>query len=215
MKTIVTVISASVLVAASATASAWGWGPYNGYAPYGYAPYGYGVPMQPPVELTDAQRKAMQDQQAKAFEYMQNVQTQMAKYYAEHPDPITTMERRMYQDQVAQMQDMNKMVQETQQQINKDMQDSMSAYPVNGFEQPPRPEDDARLKEMEKQAQEQRKAAEERRAAYLKAAEQRRLDAQKRYQERSLDRGYHISPVMAPQDEVPPPAAAKPEATKS
>jgi hypothetical protein len=212
MKTIATVISASVLVAASASVSAWGWGPYNGYGydyPYsGYAPYGYGVPMQAPVPLTDEQRKAMQDQQTKAFEYMQNVQRQMAQYYADHPDPIYTMERRMYEDQVAHMQDMNKMIQETQQDINRDMQDSLSPHPMNGFE-PSRPEDTARLQEMEKQARDHRKAAEERRAAFLKAAEQRRLDAEKRYQERRLNHDYRANPIVAPKVDDPTPDATK------
>jgi hypothetical protein len=220
MKTIATVISASVLAVASASVSAWGWGPdggfgypYYGYAPYAYAPYGYGVPMQAPAQLTDEQRKAMQDQQARALEYMQTMQRQMAQYYAEHPDPIYAMERRMYEDEVAHMQEMNKMMQETQQDIDRDMQDSMSPYPMNDFG-PSRTEDTARLQEIEKQAQEHRKAAEERRAAFLKAAEQRRLDAEKRYQERRLNHDYRANVVPAPTDQAPPPSAVKKDDTK-
>jgi hypothetical protein len=176
MKNLATVISASVLAVASVSVSAYGWGPDNGYGygyapPYGYAPYGYGVPVQPPAQLTEDQIKAMQEQQAKAFEYMQNVQRQMAQYYANNPDPIASMERRMFEERNAHMQEMNKLIQETRQDMNRNMQESMSQQPVFGAE-PALPEDlTARKQEMEKQAQEYRKAAEERRAAFMKAQE--------------------------------------------
>jgi hypothetical protein len=206
MKNITTVISASVLVVASASVSAQDVGPDSAYgygSPYGYAPYGYGVPVQPPVQLTDEQIKAMQEQQAKAFEYMQNVQRQMAQYYADHPDPIFTMERRMWEDQVAHMQEMNKLIQLTQQDMNRDIQESMSPYPMYAAE-PVLPEDiSARRQEMEKQSQDYRKAAAERRAAYLKAAEQRRLDAEKRFEERRMERDSRVTPAVdAPKDDA-------------
>jgi hypothetical protein len=178
MKNIATVISASVLVVVSASVSAWDWGPDGGYgyappyaSPYGYAPYGYGVPVQPPAQLTEEQIKAMQEQQAKAFEYMQNVQRQMAQYYANNPDPIARMERSMFEERNAHMQEMNKLIQETNQDMNRNIQESMSQPPMYGTE-PTHPEDiTARQQEMEKQAQEYRKAAEERRAAFMKAQE--------------------------------------------
>jgi hypothetical protein len=197
MKTIATVITAGVLVTASASLSAWGWGPDYGYGyapPYGYAPYGYGVPVQPPVQLTDEQRKAMQEQQARAFEYMQNVQRQMAQYYASNPDPILTMERRMFQEQAAHMQDMN-----------RNILDPMSP-PAYGAERA-LPEDvTARVQEMEKQSQDRRKVAEERRAAYLKAAEQRRADVERRRME--------YNPRVAQEVEVPKPAVPSVDAPK-
>ena len=64
MKTVATLITAATLAVASTAASAW-------YAPYGYAPYGYGVPVAPAAELTEEQKQAMADQQAKAAEYFQ------------------------------------------------------------------------------------------------------------------------------------------------
>jgi hypothetical protein len=176
MKNIATVISASLLVVASVSVSAYGWGPDNGYGygyapPYGYAPYGYGVPVQPPAQPTEEQIKAMQEQQVKAFEYMQNVQRQMAQYYANNPDPIASMERSMFEQRNAHMQEMNKLIQETNQDINRNIQESMSQRPMYGAE-PALPEDlTARKQEMEKQAEEYRKAAEERRASFMKAQE--------------------------------------------
>ena len=201
MKNIATVISASVLAVASVSVSAYGWVPDSGYGygyapPYGYAPYGYGVPVQPPAQLTEEQVKAMQEQQAKAFEYMQNVQAQMARYYANNPDPIVTMERSMFEERNAHMQEMNKLIQETNQDMNRNIQESMSQYPVYGAE-PTLPENvKARIQEMEKQSQDYRKAAEERRAAYLKAAEQRRLDAEKRFEERKMEHNSGVAPVV-------------------
>ena len=214
MKNIASAISASVLVVASASVSAWNWGPDGGYGyapPYGYAPYGYGVPVQPPVQLTEEQIKAMQEQQAKAFEYMQNVQRQMAQYYANNPDPIASMERSMFEERNAHIQEMNKLIQEANQDMNRNIQESLSPYPVFGAE-PTLPEDvTARKQEMEKQAQEYRKAAEERRAAYMKAAEQRRLDAEKRFEERKVQRSSRSAPVV----DAPKANASKDEAKKS
>jgi hypothetical protein len=220
MKNIATVLSASVLVAASLSVSAGDWGPDGGYgygyvppygyAPYGYAPYGYGVPVQPPVQLTAEQVKAMQEQQAKAFEYMQNVQRQMAEYYANSPDPIVQMERSMFEQRNAHMQEMGKMIQETNQDISRNFQDSVTPYPAFGSE-PALPADvTARRQEMEKQSQDYRKAAEERRAAFMKAAEQRRLEAQKRLEERRLERGVPTPVVDAPKAD-----ASKGDAKKS
>ena len=215
MKNIATVISASVLAVVSVSVSAWGWGPDSGYdygyAPYGYAPYGYGVPVQPPAQLTEEQIKAMQEQQARAFEYMQNVQRQMAQYYANNPDPIVTMERSMFEERNAHMQEMNKLIQETNQDMNRNIQESMSQYPAYGAE-PTLPENvKARIQEMEKQSQDYRKAAEERRAAYVKAAEQRRLDAEKRFEERKMERNSRVAPVV----DAPKPDASSDDAKKS
>jgi hypothetical protein len=216
MKNIATVISASVLVVLSASVSAGDWGPDGGYGygyapPYGYAPYGYGVPVPPPAQLTEDQIKAMQEQQAKAFEYMQNVQRQMAQYYANNPDPIVSMERSMFEERNAHMQEMNKLIQEANQDMNRNIQDSMSQYPMYGAE-PALPADiAARKQEMEKQAQDYRKAAEERRAAFMKAAEQRRLDAEKRFEELKMQRNSRVAPMV----DTPKADASRDDANKS
>jgi hypothetical protein len=221
MKNIATVISAGLLIAASLSVSAgdsatnaygYGYVPPYGYAPYGYAPYGYGVPVQPPAPPTAEQVKAMQEQQAKAFEYMQNVQRQMAQYYANNPDPIIQMERRMFEQRDADMQEMGKMIQETNQDISRDFQNDRAPYPTYGSE-PALPADaSARIEELQKKSQDYRKAAAERRAAFLKAAEQRRLDAQKRFEERRQEYGYG---VPAPVVDVPKADASKSAAQKS
>jgi hypothetical protein len=220
MKNLVTVISAGLLVAASLAVSAgdttpysgygYGYVPPYGYAPYGYAPYGYGVPVQPPVQLNAEQIKAMQEQQAKAFEYMQTVQRQMAEYYANSPDPTIQMERRMFEQRNADMQEMAKLIQETNQDIGRNFQDTWAPYPTYGSE-PALPADaSARIEELQKKSQDHRAAAAERRAAFLKAAEQRRLDAQKRLEERRQEYG-----VPAPTVNAPKADAVKSDAQKS
>jgi hypothetical protein len=73
------------------------------------------------------------------------------------------------------------------------------------------PEDfTARQQEMDKQAQEYRKAAEERRAAFMKAAEQRRLDAENRFEERRMQR----NPMVAPVVDAPKAATSSDDAKK-
>jgi len=65
---------------------------YDGYGPYyGYAPYGYGFPVQPAVELTDEQKQAIADQQARFAADMQKAQQQAAEYYAAQPFPGDAM----------------------------------------------------------------------------------------------------------------------------
>ena len=215
MRNLATVVSAVLLAAASLPVFAADPAPVNGdgygyVPPYGYAPYGYGVPVQPPVQLTAEQIKAMQEQQAKAFEYMQNVQRQMAEYYAKSPDPIIQMERSMFEQRNADMQEMAKLIQETNQDIDRGFQDSWAPYPTYGSE-PALPADaSARIQELEKKAQEHRKAAAERREAFLKAAEQRRLDMQKRLEKRRQAYG-----VPAPVVDVPKADASKSNAQKS
>lgn len=213
MKNIATVVSAALLAVASLSVSAGESAPVNGYGyvpPYGYAPYGYGVPVQPPVQLTAEQIKAMQAQQAKAFEYMQNVQQQMAEYYAKSPDPMIQMERRMFEQRNSDMQEMAKMIQETNQDVNRGFQDSWAPYPSYGSE-PALPADaSARMQEMEKKAQEYRKAAAERREAFMQATKQRRLDMQKRLEERRQEYG-----VPAPVVDAPKADASKSDAQKS
>ena len=120
-----------------------------------------------------------------------------AEYYANSPDPIVQMERSLFEQHNAHMQEMGKLIQETN-------QDAMMPYPVYGAE-PALPEDvTPRIQEMEKQSQDYRKAAEERRAAFMKEAEQRRLDAQKRIEERRLQHGSYVAPVVdVPKPEVP------------
>jgi hypothetical protein len=215
MKNIATVVSAGLLAAASLSVSAGESAPVNsnGYGyfpPYGYAPYGYGVAVQPPVQLTEEQVKAMQEQQAKAFEYMQNVQRQMAEYYAKSPDPMIQMERRIFEQRNADMQEMAKLIQETNQDINRGFQDSWAPYPTYESE-PALPADaSARIQEMEKKSQEYRKASAERREAFLKAADQRRLDMQKRLEERRQAYGVPTPVVDAPKAD-----ASKSDAQKS
>ena len=134
----------------------------------------------------------------------------MAQYYANNPDPIARMERSMFEERNAHMQEMNKLIQETNQDINRNIQESMSQPPMYGAE-PAFPEDiTARKQEMEKQAQEYRKAAEERRAAFMKTAEQRRLDAEKRFEERKMQRNSRVAPVV----DVPKAATSSDDAKK-
>jgi len=159
MKTLATFISAAALTVASASVSAWGWGPFgNGYngsndgygdgdfdggfsmnfsghgsgrgngrgygrgygydapygyghAPYGAGPYGYGVPVNPAVELTDEQKQAIADQQAKAAEHFQAMQKQAAEFYANNPHPLHEMERSMMEEHDTHMKEMNERMQ--------------------------------------------------------------------------------------------------------
>jgi hypothetical protein len=76
MKKIAIALSAATIAVASTAASAWG-----GYGPYGYAPYGY-APVAPAVEMTEEQKQAIADQQAKYMEDMQKAQQQAAEFYA-------------------------------------------------------------------------------------------------------------------------------------
>jgi hypothetical protein len=214
MKNVATVISAGLLVAASLAIFAADGVPYSGYGygyvpPYGYAPYGYGVPVQPLPQPTAEQVKAMQEQQARAFEYMQNVQRQMAEYYANSPDPMIQMERRMFEQRNADMQEMNKLIQESNQDINRSFQDT-GMPPAYGSE-PALPADaSARIQEMEKKSQDYRKAAAERRAAFLKAAEQRRMEVQKRLEDRRQEYGVPApASVDAPKADTAKSAAQK------
>jgi len=77
---------------AGTTLNGYGYAPYGfgyapyGYAPYGYAPYGYGVPVAP-VEMTEEQKQAIADQQAKFIEDMQKARQQAAEFYANQPVP--------------------------------------------------------------------------------------------------------------------------------
>ena len=220
MQNLAIVVSAALLVAApfaiqagdTTPSSGYNYGsvPPYGYAPYGYAPYGYGVPVQPPVQLNADQVKAVQEQQAKAFEYMRNVQRQMAEYYANSPDPMVQMERQIFEQRNADMQEMAKLIQETNQDINRNFQDAWAPYSTYGSE-PALPADaSARIEELQKQSQDHRKVAAERRAAFLKAAEQRRLDVQKRVEQRRQQYG-----VPAPVVNVPKADATKGDAQKS
>jgi len=152
MKTIVTVISAAMLAAASASVPAVdadksGWGAAPGYgqaAPYygyGYAPYGYGVPVNPAVQLTDEQRQEIADQQARIVEEMQKAWQQTSEFYARQNPPVYEMQRTMFEDRDANLREMhramqemdaemNRNMQEMHEQIGKDMQDSMQFRPA-------------------------------------------------------------------------------------
>ena len=61
---------------------------YDGYGPYyGYAPYGYVAPFPPAAALTEEQKQAIADQQARFAEDMKKAQQQAAEFYAAQPYP--------------------------------------------------------------------------------------------------------------------------------
>jgi hypothetical protein len=94
-----------------------GYNRYNGYNGYGYAPYGYGyapygaVPVQPAVELTEEEKKAIADQQAKYVEDMQKAQQQAqqqaAEFYANQRAPMTDMRTQMMEQHQARVAEMD------------------------------------------------------------------------------------------------------------
>ena len=88
-----------------------GYGPY-GYAPYGYAPYGYGVPVAPAVEMTEEQKKAIADQQAKLAEDMQKAQQQAAEFYAANPYPGDAFRAQMDAEHAARIKEMDARMEE-------------------------------------------------------------------------------------------------------
>ncbi|MEN8108816.1 MAG: hypothetical protein ABFS22_12535, partial [Pseudomonadota bacterium] len=134
---------------------------------YGYAPYGYGVPVAPAVEMTDEQKQAIADQQAKA-----------AEFYANNPNPIAEMERDMIEQRNADMQEMHTRMQEMQAEMQKNIQESMQYRGAPAFDRASiDAERDAYLKEAEARREESRKAA-----------EQRRAEAEERFKARRLER---------------------------
>jgi hypothetical protein len=109
MKKIATVISAASLAVVSASAFAGddvqggnAYAPYAAapyaYAPYAYAPYGYAAPVAPAVEMTEEQKQAVADQQARAIEFMQKAQQQAAEFYASQRMPLQDMHQDMMKD---------------------------------------------------------------------------------------------------------------------
>ena len=182
MKTVATLITAATLAVATTAASAW-------YAPYGYAPYGYGVPVAPAAELTEEQKQAIADQQAKAAEYFQAAQKQAYEFHAAQFAPIAEMERSMWEQRNADMQEMHTRMQEMHAEMQKNIQESMQhqfygpygypgavGYPVPTFDSAAiDAERDAYLKESEARRDEFRKAAEQRRAEFEERVKARRL----------------------------------------
>ena len=131
MKTVATLITAATLAVATTAASAW-------YAPYGYAPYGYGVPVAPAAELTEEQKQAMADQQAKAAEYFQAMQKQAYEFHAAQFAPIAEMERKMFEQRNTDMQEMYTRMQEMHAEMQKNIQESMQnrVLPPFGYQAP-------------------------------------------------------------------------------
>jgi hypothetical protein len=183
MKTVATLITAATLAVASTAASAWGYGPY------GYAPYGYGVPVAPAAELTEEQKQAIADQQAKAAEYFQAAQKQAYEFHAAQFAPIAEMERNMFEQRNADMQEMHTRMQEMHAEMQKNIQESMQYRPVPTFDRAAPAYDRASI-DAERAAYQ--KEAEARMEEYRKAAEQRRADAEERFKARRLER---TSPV--------------------
>ena len=177
MKTVATLITAATLAVASTAASAWD-------APYGYAPYGYGVPVAPAAELTEEQKQAMADQQAKAAEYFQAMQKQAYEFHAAQFAPIAEMERNMFEQRNADMQEMFTRMQEMHADMQKNIQESMQhgAYGPYGYPAPTfdttamDAERDAYLKESEARREEFRKASEQRRAEFEERIKARRSE---------------------------------------
>jgi len=139
MKKIATVISAASLAVISASASAWGWGdggygyaPYApapyGYAPYAYAPYGYGMPVAPAVEMTDEQKQAIADQQAKAIEFMQKAQQQAAEFYASQRVPMQDMHQAMLAERDARIKEAEAQSEASKQAYEARVAASKAAY---------------------------------------------------------------------------------------
>ncbi|MDH3980855.1 MAG: hypothetical protein OEU91_10150 [Gammaproteobacteria bacterium] len=87
---------------------------YNGYgyAPYGYAPYGYGAPVAPAVEMTDEQKQAIADQQAKYVEDMQKAQQQAAEFHAANPYPGDAFRAQMEAEHQARIKEMDARMEE-------------------------------------------------------------------------------------------------------
>ena len=89
-----------------------GYNGYRGYNGYGYAPYGYGyAPVQPAVEMTEEQQKAIADQQAQYIESMQKAQQQAqqqaAEFYANQRAPMTDRYSQMQEQREARIAEMD------------------------------------------------------------------------------------------------------------
>jgi len=185
MKKIATVLAATSLAVISASASAWGWGdsnlgndernnPYYGYgahryAPYPYAPYGYGVPampVAPAVELTEEQKQAIAEQQAREIEFMQNAQKQAAEYYANARSPMLDMQKAMMEEHEARIKEMDARREASMKAYQARVEEANKAY-------------EARRKEREQQAG--------------KSYEERRKEREEAYKAR-LER-YHNKPA--------------------
>jgi hypothetical protein len=177
MKTVATLITAATLAVATTAASAW-------YAPYGHAPYGYGVPVAPAAELTEEQKQAIADQQAKAAEYFQAAQKQAYDFHAAQFAPIAEMERNMFEQRNADMQEMHTRMQEMHTRMQQDIQESMQNRPFGpyGYQVPTfdrtaiDAERDAYLKESQARMEEYRKASEQRRAEFEERVKARRME---------------------------------------
>ena len=177
MKTVATLITAATLAVASSAASAW-------YAPYGYAPYGYGVPVAPAAELTEEQKQAIADQQAKAAEYFQAAQKQAFEFQQAQFAPIAEMERKMFEQRNTDMQEMYTRMQEMHTEMQKNIQESMQnrVLPPFGYQAPTYDravidaEREAFLKESEARRDEFRKASEQRRAEFEERVKARRME---------------------------------------
>ena len=182
MKTVATLITAATLAVATTAASAW-------YAPYGYAPYGYGVPVAPAAELTEEQKQAIADQQAKAAEYFQAAQKQAYEFHAAQFAPIAEMERSMWEQRNADMQEMHTRMQEMHAEMQKNIQESMQnrpygpyGYQASDYQAPTfdrasmDAEREAYLKESQARMEEYRKASEQRRAEFEERVKARRME---------------------------------------
>jgi hypothetical protein len=193
MNTFATAISAATLALAASAAYAWGWPPLgyasnegwdvsetgegsgtlfkgNGYPNYGYGymPYGYGAPLPPALELTDEQKQAVADQQARAAKYFRALQEQAAEFYANNPNPVFEMQRAMFEERNAHIQEMNEFLREMQEDMARNVQESMQyrsydpGHPVHMDRESRRQEIQARIAESRKAAAERSQAVEER-----------------------------------------------------
>jgi hypothetical protein len=189
MKPLVSVISAATLAALSTAVFAWGWGPWGsgsndgwglgdsdgddgarfggtgigyGYPSYhGYAPCGYGVPAAPVPELTDEQKQAIAEQQARAAEYFKTIQEQVAEFHASNPNPVFEMQRALFEERDAHFREMNEFMRDMKEDMDRNVRESMQYRPYN-LEQPVYPDREARRQEMQARFAQSRKAAEER-----------------------------------------------------
>jgi hypothetical protein len=209
MKTMMTMISATMLALSSPTLLAWGWGPYGqGYNGY-YAPYGYGFPAAPANNLSEEQREAIAaqqkliaEQQARLIENMQKAQQQAAEFYASQPAPASAAAPAFGEDPyLRQMDAMQEQMDAMHEARLQEMDTRMeAARKAADFYRPPFPafagepafedsfDNQAYLRELEERRAARLKAYEARRDQARQAAAARRQAAEERFKARHQER---------------------------
>jgi hypothetical protein len=145
-----------------------GYRGYNGYgyAPYGYAPYGV-APIQPAVEMTEEQKQAIADQQAKYAEDMQKAQQQAAEFYATQRAPMGDMYSQRMEQREARIAEMDARMEEHRKAAD-------ARAPMTGMRGPRMEQHEARIAEMDARMEAFIKESDARRAEF-EAAHKARL----------------------------------------